>query len=158
MTPKCIRDLAQLDLFAGCGRTTLGHIDRLGCTLDVDPGRLLCRQGATGEEFFVLENGVVDVRTADGTFAVMYPGAWFGEAALTDGNPRRATVRTRNPARLLVFGRREFRSLLDAAPRVRERVSETAARVIAGNAPTDAPWYRPLAAHAQYLDDLAAAG
>jgi hypothetical protein len=155
MTPKCVRDLARLDLFTGCRRTTLGHIDRLGCTLEVNPGRLLCKQGAIGEEFFVLESGLVDVRTVDGTFAVMYPGAWFGEAALTDGAPRRATVRTRGSSRLLVFSRHEFRSLLDAVPTIRERVTETAARVIGGQAPTDAAWYRPIAEHTRYLDRVA---
>jgi hypothetical protein len=153
MTPKCIKELGRLDLFTGCRRTTLGHIDRLGCALDVDAGRTLCKQGAGGEEFFVLAGGVVDVRTADGTFAVMYPGAWFGEAALTDGAPRRATVRTRTHSKLLVFSRQEFRSLLDAVPSVRERVTESASHVIAGEPPTSAPWYRPLAEHARYVDE-----
>ncbi len=156
MTPKCIRDLGGLDLFAGCRRTTLAHVDRLGCTLDVNAGRLLCREGAAGEEFFVLAGGLVDVRTETGTFAVMYRGGWFGEAALTDGRPRRATVRARTHARLLVFNRREFRSLLEAVPCVRERVSETAARVIAGDSPTGAPWYRAIAEGARYLDAVPA--
>jgi CRP-like cAMP-binding protein len=156
MIPKYLRELAELNLFSGCRRTTLAHIDRLACTLDVSAGRTLCKQGAIGEEFFVLAGGLVDVHTDAGTFAVMYRGAWFGEAALTDGAARRATVRTRSPATLLVFGRREFRSLREAVPGVRERVDETAARVIAGGAPTDDLWYRAIAERARYLDVAAA--
>jgi CRP-like cAMP-binding protein len=156
MTQKWIRELAGLDLFAGCRRTTLAYVDRLGCTLDVLPGRTLCREGAAGEEFFILTGGLVDVRTASGTFAVLCRGAWFGEAALTDGKPRRATVRARTNSRLLVFNRREFRSLLEAAPCVRERVGETAARVIAGGAPTSEPWYRAIAENTRYLDAVPA--
>jgi CRP-like cAMP-binding protein len=156
MTPKCIRQLADLDLFSGCRRTTLAHIDRLACTLDVDAGRTLCREGAAGSEFFVLADGLVDVQTTTGTFAVMYPGAWFGEAALTDGKPRRATVRARSHSRVLVFSRRDYRSLLDSVPCVRDRVTETAARVIAGGAPTGAPWYRAIAERARYVDAVSA--
>ncbi len=135
--------LGSMELFAGCRRSHLEAIDRLGVTLDVPAGRTLCREGMPGTEFFVLLSGVVDVRAASG-LAVLRPGAWFGEVALLDHAPRRATVTTRTPAALLVFGKREFSGLLSIEPLVRDRLERTAALVVAGMGPTDEPWYEPL--------------
>jgi CRP-like cAMP-binding protein len=136
--------MAELDLFACCRHSELVRIDQLGTTIDLEPGRLLCEEGSRGGEFFVLLGGAVDVRTRAGTAAVLYPGAWFGEAALIDGPFRRATVTTRTQTALIVFGKREFKSMLQVAPSVRDRLRRSTDRVIKGWAPTRNTWYQPL--------------
>jgi CRP/FNR family transcriptional regulator, cyclic AMP receptor protein len=145
MSGVSIRRLAALELFAGCRRTTLERADQLGSTIDVAAGRTLCKEGEPGTEFFVLLDGEAEVRTEAGTVAVIRPGAWFGEAALLDATPRRATVTTTTPATIIVFGKREFNGLLSIAPSVRNRLERTTSRVIGGEAPTRQPWYQPLA-------------
>ena len=144
MPTTALRRLAALELFTDCRRADLARIDRLGVTLDLPAGRTLCRQGAAGEEFFVVLSGLVDVRTDSGTVARLHPGAWFGEVALLDGSPRRATVVTKTAVTVLVFGRREFKSLLAVVPGVRARLERTRTRLVDGMAPTRRPWYQPL--------------
>jgi len=144
MSRATLARLRTIDLFDCCRRRDLATIDGLGATLDLRAGCTLCREGRPGAEFFVLLDGLVDVHTASGTAAVLRPGAWFGEAALIDHAPRRATVTARTPVIVIVFGKREFTSLLACAPGVREKLERTTAHVVAGDAPTGQPWFQPL--------------
>lgn len=139
-----IQRLAAVDLFADCRRSDLTRIDQLGCTLTLPGGRTLCTEGAEGNEFFVLVDGCAEVRTQQGTVALLHPGAWFGETALLGGGTRRATVTTLTEVIVVVFGKREFRALLDVEPNIRARLQGTTARVVDGEAPTQLPWYQPL--------------
>jgi CRP-like cAMP-binding protein len=97
-----------------------------------------------GDQFFLLVDGLVDVRTSAGVAAFLRPGAWFGEAALLDGAPRRATLVTRTESRLIVLDRREFNTLLQVAPSVRRRLRESALHVAGGTGPTNQPWYQHI--------------
>jgi cAMP-dependent protein kinase regulator len=127
MSKTTLNRLRDLDLFEGCTRSQLAKIDRLGIALQFPPGRALCVEGSPGAEFFLLIDGVVDARTSSGTVALLHSGSWFGETALIDNAPRRATVTARSQTMLIVFGRREFATLLAIAPKVRARLQRTAA-------------------------------
>jgi CRP-like cAMP-binding protein len=146
MSKSTIRRLAALELFASCRRPELERIDRLGVALDVPAGRVLCLEGQPGNEFFVLLAGVADVRTATGAAALVFPGGWFGEAALFDGAPRRATVAARCDSTVLVFNRAEFGELLNIAPAIHARLRQSTSRILAGAQPSRQPWYQPLPA------------
>jgi CRP-like cAMP-binding protein len=151
MSKSTIRRLAALELFASCRRSELERIDRLGVTLDVPAGRVLCVEGQPGDEFFVLLSGVADVRTASGTAALVFPGGWFGETALIDGALRRATVAVRCDSTVLVFSRSEFGDLLRIAPAVHARLQQSASRVVRGSIPSRQPWYQPLPASFPFM-------
>jgi CRP-like cAMP-binding protein len=144
MLTNPVQRLASLDLFAGCAARTLRRIDTLSCTVDVRPGRVLCREGEIGEEFFVLLAGLVEVRRGNGSVALLHPGAWFGETALLTKERRHATVTTTTAATVLVFGKREFHALLALSSDVQTRLQETSRRVNRGCTPTRLPWYEPL--------------
>jgi CRP-like cAMP-binding protein len=144
MSKATVQRISQLELFGGCRRSQLERIDQLGVTLVVAPDRVLCAEGAPGAEFFVLVDGVAEVRKSAAPLAQLHPGAWFGEVALIDDAPRRATVTTKTDSLLLVYGRREFRSVLALAPSVRTRLQRSAALVIHGAQPTRLPWYQPV--------------
>lgn len=139
-----IARLKSVELFNGCSRAQLAAIDRLGVTLDLTAGVTLCTEATRGAEFFVLLAGLVEVRTASGTAAVLRPGAWFGETALIDDALRRATVTSRTPVTVLVFGKREFTGLRVLNPRIGERLERTTEQVVSGKPPTELPWYQPL--------------
>jgi CRP-like cAMP-binding protein len=144
MTTATIRRIAAHELFSGCRRAELAQIDQLGTTIDVRPGRTLCDEGAPGYEFFVLLAGDVVVRTAAGTVALLHAGGWFGELALLDGEPRRATVTATTHVTVIVFDRREFNCMIAVAPSVRARIWRGAKRLVDGDAPTRQAWYQPL--------------
>jgi hypothetical protein len=143
VTRATISRLRDLELFTGCGRGDLAVIDSSGATLDVPSGRRLCTEGTTGEEFFVLLTGLAEVSTASGRLAVLGAGGWFGEVALLTRSPRRASVLTIAASTLLVFGQREFRTLLDIAP-VRARLERSAQLVVGDSTPRPRPAYQPL--------------
>jgi CRP-like cAMP-binding protein len=144
MSKATIQRLSHLELFEGCRRSQLAKIDQLARPLVVPPEQTLCVEGTPGAEFFVLVDGLVDVRTSAGTCARLCPGAWFGEAALIDNTPRRATVVTRTASMLIVFGRSEFNTLLEIAPQVRTRLQRSASLVIHGAIPTRRQWNQPV--------------
>jgi CRP-like cAMP-binding protein len=144
MASTAIARLKSIALFTDCSRAQLATIDRLGVTLDLPAGATLCTEARPGAEFFVLLSGLAEVRTVSGTAAVLWPGAWFGEIALIAHAPRRATVTSRTPVTVLVFGKREFSGLRGVNPHIDECLERTTADVVAGKPPTELPWYQPL--------------
>ena len=144
MSKATLQRLSHLELFEDCEPSQLATVDQLGAALVVPSDQTLCVEGTPGSEFFVLVDGLVDVRTSTGTHALLRPGAWFGEAALIDKAPRRATVITRTASMLIVFGRSEFNTLLEIAPQVRTRLQRSASLVIHGANPTRRRRYQPV--------------
>jgi CRP-like cAMP-binding protein len=130
-----IRLLGGVSLFRACTDKELAHIASLTTEIDVPADDVLCREGESGSEFFVIIDGEASV-TIDGQLrAKIGPGNFFGEMALLDGGPRIATVTATTPSRLLVLSRQEFFSLLDGAPRVaRQLLTAVGARLRAAEA------------------------
>ena len=121
--------LTEFPLFDGLKRSELRAIDHLGVSLDLDGGRVLCREGEPGEEFFLLVDGTVGAQSSGGLVSILRSGSWFGEVSLLTGERRSATVTTFTPSRVVVFNRREFADLLRIVPTVRARLERSAARV-----------------------------
>lgn len=125
-----------IPLFAGLRRSQRHAIDRLGVWLDLSAGRVLCREGEPGDEFFLLVDGTVGAQSSTGIVSILHAGEWFGEVALLTGASRYATVTTFTPATVVVFNRREFDDLLRIAPTVRARLEHSTAHVVAMSGPT----------------------
>ncbi|HZN14644.1 MAG TPA: cyclic nucleotide-binding domain-containing protein [Acidimicrobiales bacterium] len=120
--------LQAVELFDGLGPTQLAAIDQLFTELALPAGTHLIAEGGVGREFFVITGGDVEVRKGGRRIARLGPGDFVGEVALIDAAPRNASVRAVTDVRVLVQNRREFASLLDTAPDVRERVRAAAQR------------------------------
>ena len=146
MSTVADRRLGAISLFSGCSRRILAAVDRLGVTLDVEAGRVLCHAGSVGAEFFVLVDGTVVVENSSGRVAALRPGAWFGEVALLSGAPRHATVTARTRATIVVFGKPEFAALLTIVPGIRDHLDTTTSRIIRGHSPNPQSCYQPLPA------------
>ena len=123
--------LKRAPLFEGLSRAELVLISRVSEDLEVPAGRVLCRQGEIGHEFFVIIEGEIDV-TRDGEhLGTRSSGDFFGEIALLEEIPRTATVTAKTPLRFFVLTRQAFTRLIDANPRVERKVLRALARRVA---------------------------
>ena len=106
------RSLKVIPLFAHCTATQLEFIATQVEEMDFPAGKVLCREGQSGADFFVLVSGAADVTRGSKKLTKLANGDFFGEIALLDGGKRTATVTTTAPSRCLVLGPRQFQNVL----------------------------------------------
>jgi CRP/FNR family cyclic AMP-dependent transcriptional regulator len=119
--PKVER-LSHVQLFSACGKGELARIAALTTEIEVPAGRVLMRQGDSGSECFVIEEGTARATIRGRKRTMMGPGDCFGEMALLHAAPRSATVTAESDMRLLVLSSREFSTLLEDVPSVARKV------------------------------------
>ncbi|HEX2221666.1 MAG TPA: cyclic nucleotide-binding domain-containing protein [Candidatus Limnocylindria bacterium] len=122
-----IEHLKRVPLFSRLGRRELERLGQLADEVTVGLDRTLTDQGASGSEFFIVLDGWVSVLDNRRQIARLGPGEFFGEIALVEERPRTATVRADGLVRLLVINHREFHTLMDEFPSVREAVMQALA-------------------------------
>ncbi len=105
---------AELDLLRGvpssrpCPRPRSSTWRGAWCPCSVAAGDEVFHQGETGDRFYVIRAGEVEV-TADGrTLTTLGPGGYFGEIALLRPVSRTATARATAATELLALERDEF--------------------------------------------------
>jgi hypothetical protein len=108
--------------------------------LDVESGEIIVRQGTPADDFFIVQDGEVEVIHEHGgdvrTVAHLQRGQFFGEMAILRNMPRMATVRAVTRTRLLVMNKDTFRGLVaqslatsdDFDQVIRSRLAELAQR------------------------------
>lgn len=107
-------DLSDLTLFGPLSERELARADRLLTRVSVRAGAELCREGALGQEAFVLLEGTATVERGGATVATVGRGDVVGEMALLEPPFRRtATVRAVTDVTVLAMNSREFDALLD---------------------------------------------
>ena len=126
-----VRALGRASLFDGLSRKELTQLARVSEDLDVEPGTVLCREGETGQEFFVIVDGKVKITRKGRRVAMRGGGDFVGEIALLEDVPRTATVTAETPLRLFVLTRKDFRHLIDTNPRIERKVLRALARRLA---------------------------
>ena len=80
-------------------------------------GEAIVTQGQTGERFFVIDEGRVEVLIDGRQVRIEGPGEFFGEIALLHAVPRTATVRALEDGRLLALDSDEFVATVTGNPR-----------------------------------------
>jgi CRP-like cAMP-binding protein len=130
-----LRLLAGVPLLAGLGRRDLEEVGRLADEVDLPEGRVVARQGATADEFFVVIDGSVRCERDGQHLCDLGPGEFFGELAVLGEMPRTATVTTTSPTSLLVVGHREFHALLSKYPTVQGAVLKSVVQRLSGHEP-----------------------
>ena len=126
-----VQALKGVPLFASLSRKELLQLERVCEDLEVQPGRVLCKEGEIGREFFVLVDGKVQVIRKGRRVATLTGGDFVGEISLVTELPRTATVTVETPVRLFVLTSREFHALLDRNPKVERKVLRALARRLA---------------------------
>ena len=112
MADPRIARLRSVPLFSSCSDRELAFIASRTDEVDIEQGRVLCEEGDSGGDFFVILDGRADVKASSGRNTTLGPGDFFGEIALLDNGPRTATVKATTPMRCLVLGHAQFRDVL----------------------------------------------
>jgi CRP-like cAMP-binding protein len=92
-------------------------------------GEAMVRQGADGDSMFVVLTGRVRVvlEPSGQELAVIAPGGFFGEMSMLTGEPRTATVRAVEDARVLEITAAHFRELAAGNPALLDHISTVVA-------------------------------
>jgi CRP/FNR family transcriptional regulator, cyclic AMP receptor protein len=109
-------------LFHSCTKDELRELASITTETTVCAGHVLCKEGATGREFFVVVDGEAIVTIAGEQVATVAPGGFCGEMALLDGGPRVATVTAATDMTVLVVSQPEFFELVGEVPTVTRRI------------------------------------
>jgi CRP-like cAMP-binding protein len=123
-----VEALARAPLFQGLTRKELQLLAKTAEDVEVDAGRVLCREGQFGQEFFVIVEGEVEVTRGGGKVNTLGPGDFFGEIALIEKRRRTATVAATTSLRFFVLTSAGFWGLLDHNPGVERKVLRALAR------------------------------
>ena len=96
------------------------------------PGEVIIRQGKRGDRFYIIRQGHVEVTHRDdhGETEIvnhLYRGDYFGELALLEDTPRRATCRATIPTETLILTKRDFDELVRKRFEMRGKLDDSIA-------------------------------
>jgi CRP/FNR family transcriptional regulator, cyclic AMP receptor protein len=123
-----VRALSRAPLFSELSKKELTQLARMSDDLELEAGHVLCREGRSGREFFVIVQGEVEVTRKGKPVKRSGGDEFFGEIALLEDIPRTATVKAKTPVRLFVLSSRDFRRLVQSSPSVERKVMRSLAR------------------------------
>lgn len=107
-----VERLRAIPLFMACSEKQLQFIATRVEDLEFKAGKVLCEQGRSGGEFFIVLSGEAEVERDGKIVDTIKAGDHFGEIALIDDGPRTATVTAKTPLRCLVLAPRQFQDVL----------------------------------------------
>ncbi|MEQ8210239.1 MAG: ATP-binding cassette domain-containing protein [Lacipirellulaceae bacterium] len=109
--------LRQYPLFAELTPNTLTDMADKMMVLQSLPGDTVIQQGDTGDLFYLIRAGSVEVIVEEGgkeqKVAELGQGQFFGEAALITEQPRNATVRALEETTFYTLGKEDFQAVLN---------------------------------------------
>jgi CRP/FNR family transcriptional regulator, cyclic AMP receptor protein len=114
--------LGKTTLFSSLSKKELQALARVTEDLDVSAGKVLCKEGETGREFFVILEGEAGVTKEGEEVRALGPGDFFGEIALVEHGPRTATVTAKTDLRFFVLTSQAFWSLMEHQPEIQREV------------------------------------
>jgi CRP/FNR family cyclic AMP-dependent transcriptional regulator len=123
-----VQALKRVPLFEGLSKKELTELARVTEDLEVPAGEVLCKEGDTGQEFFVIVDGKTEITSKGKPVAARGGGDFVGEIALLEDTKRTATVTAKTPLRVFVLTRQDFRFLVNNNPSVEQKVMRALAR------------------------------
>ncbi len=131
-----VESLARAPLFQNLSKDELRQLASVTEDLEVQEGKVLCREGEAAQEFFVIIDGEVDVTAGGRHLRTLSGGDFFGEIALIEDIPRTATVTATTPLRFFVLTRQSFWSMIERMPEVERKILRALARRLMAQDPT----------------------
>jgi len=122
-----VEALKRAPLFEALSKKELATLASVTEDLAVEPGTVLCREGRTGMEFFVIVDGEAEVTRGGKRVTTLSGGDFVGEIALLTEAKRTATVTVTSPLRCFVLTRSAFRRVVADNPSVQLKVMKSLA-------------------------------
>ncbi|MDP2333700.1 MAG: cyclic nucleotide-gated ion channel [Reyranella sp.] len=122
------QQVARVPIFAALGVVTLSEIVGKLRTRYYPSRIIIVRRGDPGDSMFFISSGEVEVRLPTGGAVQLAEGAFFGEMALLERQPRSATVATTRPTTLLVLYASDFYEIASHIPALADAVEAEAKR------------------------------
>jgi serine/threonine protein phosphatase PrpC len=100
--------LKQVPIFSQLSYQQLVRMMNSARISSMQPGQVLCREGDSGQELFVILRGSVRLEAGQTPITTLEAGAHFGEMALIDSVARNATAIADSEGKLLTITRTDF--------------------------------------------------
>jgi MFS family permease len=127
-----LRLLASVPIFAPLPGAMLEHLSARLVPLRVEAGSVVVREGDTGDRFYVVADGTVEVSEFGRALAELDAGGYFGEIALIRNVPRTATVVAKTDVVLYALDREDFLAAVTSHPPSTEAAEEVVSSRLAG--------------------------
>jgi anion transporter len=113
--------IRSIPIFSGISREDVAKIMGKMEEISYDAGTTIFSQGDTGDAFYLIHSGAVQVVVESGAaksevVAVLGARDWFGEMALLSGEPRSATIETVKETVLWRLRREDWDELIEKHP------------------------------------------
>ena len=118
-------ELGRVPLFSALSLDDLSTLATVTSSRPLDVGTVLTTEGEVGEEFFVIERGVVTISAHDRQLRTLGVGDFLGEIAILFGGTRTATAVATEAGSLLVLPKADFLELLAANPLIEDKILDT---------------------------------
>ena len=126
MADPVVAALGRVPLFAALSPDDLATLATVTTIRPLDVGMVLTTEGEVGEEFYVIERGVVTVSAHEQQLRTLGPGDFLGEIAILFGGTRTATAVATEAGSLLVLPKADFLELLAANTSIEDKILATA--------------------------------
>jgi cyclic nucleotide-binding protein/MFS transporter len=108
--------LRSIPIFSPLGQPALERVTRQLIRVEFEAGTEIVRQGESGDRFYVIESGEVEVTQDGRVINRLGPGGYFGEIALLRDVPRTASVRAITDVTAFALERDDFLAAVTASP------------------------------------------
>ncbi|MGH2920959.1 MAG: MFS transporter [Gaiellaceae bacterium] len=135
LAPSELGLLQRLELFRPLPPATLNQLASGLIAIHASAGEEIIREGDSGDRFYAIANGEVDVSSGGRHVATLGEGDYFGEIALLRDVPRTATVTAKGDVELYALERDEFLSAVTGHPASAEAADAVVAARLAGLRP-----------------------
>ena len=110
--------LEKSSLWSGLDKQDFKAIVKVSKEQSFESGETIVKKGEEGAGFYLILNGLVEIRSNGNILSKLGPGQFFGEMSVVDTQPRSADVVTIEPSRVLFLSAWAFKSLVSERPRI----------------------------------------
>ena len=119
MNPNRLRNVP---IFRHLSKSELERLAGWLQVFSIPEGDLVVREGASAQEFFLIEDGEAAVLEDGERVAMLGPGDFFGEIGLIETGRRTASVVATTPMDVIVMYRDEFEQMKKELPTVADQI------------------------------------
>ncbi len=152
-----LRVLASVPIFAPLPGGSLEHLASRLVPMRLEPGTMIVREGDSGDRFYIVAEGEVEVSQDGAVLSELGSGGYFGEIALMRDIPRTATVIARTAVVLYALDREDFLAAVTGHPQAAEAAETVMSARLAGLGVDQLPHYGVVPYPRRTLDEADAA-